>query len=61
MPEEIRWIIDVAIGVLGLVLGYLGKTFQLKISNKKAANRSVKIKGDNNAVAGRDINNGTKV
>ncbi len=61
MPEEIRWIIDVAIGVLGLVLGYLGKTFQLKISNKKSANRSVKIKGDNNAVAGRDINNGTKV
>ena len=60
MPEEIRWLIDVVIAIAGIVLGYFGKTVQLKISNKRTNNRSVNIKGNNNTFAGRDINNGKK-
>lgn len=60
MPEEIRWLIDVVIAIVGIVIGYLGKTIQIKISNKKTNDHSVNVKGNNNTVAGRDINNGQK-
>lgn len=60
MPEEIRWLIDVAIAVIGIVVGYFGKTIQIKITNKRTSNHSIKIKGDKNCVAGRDINNEQK-
>ena len=58
MPEEIRWIIDVIIAIAGIVIGYLGKTIQIKISNKKTDDHSLNVKGNHNMVAGRDINNG---
>ena len=60
MPEEIRWLIDVVIAIIGIAIGYFGKTIQIKISNKKTNDHSVNVKGNHNTVAGRDINNGQK-
>lgn len=60
MTEEVRWVIDVVIGIVGLVIGYFGKTIQIRHSNKKVDKRSTIVNGDNNNVAGGDINNGTK-
>ncbi len=60
VPEWIRWLIDVAIAIIGIIIGYVGKTVQIKISNKKINKKSVNIEGNGNIIAGRDINNGTK-
>ena len=58
MVEELRWIIDVIIGIAGIVVGFFAKTMQLKVSQTRTKKNTIEVKGNNNNVAGRDINNG---
>lgn len=64
MPETVRWIIDGIIAIVGIIIGYIGKTVQVKVSNKikskKTDDHSISVSGDSNYVAGRDINNGKR-